>query len=256
MERVAPSFIPEKPTLAFWPGERLEYEVSYLGVPSGHAVMEVVGKTQMKGREVFHVVSTVRSNGFVDLFYRVRDRVETFIDVESQYSHAIKIKQRQGKKKRDRAIDFDQVRHRAVLFKKSKVETFLVPPNVQDALSSLYYFRSQYPLEVGNSTFIPVHASKKNWELEVQILSREEITTPLGTFKTVKAKALSRFEGVFMDKGDVTIWLTDDSRHIPIMIESEIKIGSISILLSSAGDDLVPPTQTKALISQIDSQPL
>ena len=205
--------------------------------------MEVLETTKMKGREAYHIRSTVRSNDFVDLFYPVNDRVETFIDVEEGYSHTLRVKQRQGRKKKDKVIDFDQIRHRAIQIKNNKVETFLVPPRVQDALSSLYYFRTLYPLEVGESVFIDVHASKKNWELEIKVLGREQVTTPLGTFNTVKAKAMVRYEGIFMDKGDVTLWLTDDVRHIPVLIHTDIKIGHITATLS-AGDALVPPIRT------------
>ncbi len=235
--------------IAYGPGERLVYEVSYLGVPAGDAVMEVLGKTEMKGREVLHVLSTVESNKFVSAFYPVKDRIETFIDAKEGYSHSIKIKQRQGKKKRDKVINFDQRRHRATQFKNNKVETFLVPPMVQDSLSALYHFRNQASLEVGQSTFIDVHESNKNWELEIQVLEKEKITTSLGTFNTLKVKALVHYEGLFMDKGDVTLWLTDDVRHIPVLIKTKIKIGSITAVLASSESPIeptVPDFQAKA----------
>lgn len=246
-----PSALPptEPPSFAYAPGERLVYEVSYLGVPAGMAVMEVLGKVESKGRDAFHILSTVQSNDFVSAFYPVKDRIETFIDAEKSYSHAIKIKQRQGSKKRDKIIDFDQIRHRATQVKNNKVETFLIPPMVQDSLSSLYYFRSQQNLEVGTSTFIDVHESDKNWELEVQVLDREEISTALGTFKTVKAKALVRYEGLFMDKGDVTLWLTDDERHIPVLIKTKIKIGSITAVLASSESPGLPNPEYLATLN-------
>jgi len=221
------------PAVSYEPGEQLVYEVSYLGVPAGKAVMEVLEKVELKEREVYHILSTVRSNGFVDFFYPVNDRIETFIDVEGHYSHRIRVNQRQGGKKKDKVIRFDQVRHRAIQIKNNKVKTFLIPPRVQDSLSSLYYFRAQSKMEVGKSTYIDVHESKKNWKLEIKVLGREQITTPLGTFKTIKAKAFVRYEGVFMDKGDVTLWLTDDVRHIPILIHTQIKIGHITATLST-----------------------
>ncbi len=220
--------------IAYGPGERLVYEVSYFGVPAGHAVMEVLGQAERNGRKVLHVLSTVKSNKFVSTFYPVKDRIETFIDAEGGYSHGIKVKQRQGSKRREKVIDFDQRRHRAIQYKNNQVETFLVPPKVQDSLSALYHFRNQSVLKVGDSTFIDVHESDKNWELEIQILGKEEITTVLGTFNTIKAKALVHYEGLFMDKGDVTLWLTDDVRHIPVLIKTKIKIGSITAVLASS----------------------
>ncbi len=221
----------------YQPGERLVYKVTYMGIPAGEAVMAVLDKTEMNGRESFHILSTVESNDFVSFFYPVQDRIESFIDAEALYSHAIKIKQRQGKKRREKVIDFDQVEHRALQTKKDKgglkEEVFDIPPQVQDSLSALYYFRMHQDLVVGQSVYIPVHESDKNWKLEIKVLSRESLKTALGTFDTIKVKALVRYQGVFMDKGDVTLWLTDDEKHIPVHIETKIKIGHIDASLVS-----------------------
>jgi len=213
----------------------LVYEVSYMGILAGEAVMAVLDKKEIKGRESFHIVSTVESNDFVSFFYPVRDRIESFIDAETYYSHSIKIKQRQGRKKREKVIDFDQIRHRALQTKKDKGElkqqAFDIPPEVQDSLSALYYFRMHQDLQVGESVFIPVHESDKNWKLEIKVLAKESLKTALGRFDTLKVKALVRYEGVFMDKGDVTLWVTDDEKHIPLLIETKIKIGHINASL-------------------------
>lgn len=238
----------------FQMGERLVYKVSYMGLPAGEAVMEVSNKMRFKGREAYHIVSTVESNDFISVFYPVKDRVESFVDSEKFYSHYIKINQRQGRKRREKTIDFDQVRHRAIQIKTDKVksevktEVFPIPHQVQDSLSSLYYFRMHQDLEPGKSVFIDVHESKKNWELEIQVLGREELKTSLGTFKAIKVKALVRFEGVFMDKGDVTLWLTDDERHIPLLIRTKIKIGHINAsLIENHTVDVDPLPQNQEL---------
>ncbi len=221
----------------FQMGERLVYRVSYMGIPAGEAVMAVSKKMQFKGREAYHIVSTVESNDFISVFYPVKDRIESFVDTEEFYSHYIKINQQQGRKRREKIIDFDQVRHRAIQIKTDKIksevktEVFSIPPGVHDSLSSLYYFRMHQDLVPGESVFIDVHESNKNWELEIQVLGREELETDLGTFKTIKARALVRYEGVFMDKGDVTLWLTDDERHIPLLIRTKIRIGHINASL-------------------------
>lgn len=217
----------------FGPGERLVYDITYLGAKGGKAVMEVVEKTKMKGRDVYHIVSTAQSNDFISLFYPVDDRIESYMDVEGLYSHYIKVKQHQGKRRREKTIVFDQIQHRAVLHRNDRQEVFEIPPRVHDSLSSLYFFRTKYPLEVGSSVFIDVHESQKNWQLEIRVLGKETVETPVGTFDTIKVQAMVRYEGIFMDRGDVFIWFTDDPKRIPVMMKSKIKIGSIAAVLSS-----------------------
>ncbi|WDT76107.1 MAG: DUF3108 domain-containing protein [Candidatus Manganitrophus sp.] len=218
---------------SFGPGERLTYDITYFGAKAGIAVMEVMEKTKLKGREVYHIVSTAQSNDFVSLFYPVDDRVESYIDVEGFYSHFIKVKQHQGKRRREKVISFDQTQHRAVQFKNNKEKVFEVPPQVQDSLSSLYFFRVKNTIDVGRSVFIDVHESEKNWLLEIRGLARERVTTPVGTFNTIKVQAKVQYEGLFMDKGDVFIWFTEDEKRIPVMMQSKIKIGTITAVLSS-----------------------
>jgi hypothetical protein len=143
------------------------------------------------------------------------------------------VKQRQGKRKREKTIDFDQILHRAIQTKQDKQDIFEIPPKVQDSLSSLYFFRTTPPVEIGGSTYIDVHDSGKNWQLEIRSLAREEVTTPVGKFNTVKVQAFVRYDGLFMEKGDVFIWFTDDHKRIPVMMASKIKIGTITATLSS-----------------------
>ena len=38
-------------------------------------------------------------------------------------------------------------------------------------------------------------------------------------------------EGIFSKTGDLTIWLTDDERRIPLKMQSKISIGSITAAL-------------------------
>ena len=106
-------------------------------------------------------------------------------------------------------------------------ETFTIPDQTQDALSSLYYLRTLDDFTVNKTIIIQVHDGGKNWSVEVQTLGREKVTTPAGEFATIKVRTFPKYEGVFMNKGEIFIWLTDDSRKIPVLMKSTIAIGSI-----------------------------
>ena len=163
----------------------------------------------------------------------MEDRIESIVDASEIYSYRLNVRQRHGRRHVDKEILFDQDKREAILSYKGKQSAFSIPEKVQDSLSSLYFFRTFENLSVGESVFMDVHASKKNWLLEVEILAREEITVPLGTFHTIKTKAKVRFDGVLMDKGDVVIWVTDDERKIPVKIKGKISIGPFTASLTS-----------------------
>ena len=226
----------QNPSRAFGAGERLVYDIAYLGVSAGTGVMEVMAPSQVNGHMAYPVISTAQSNDLVSLFYPVSDRVESYMDVEGLHSHRIDVRQHQGKKRREKVVNFDPVRRVAVQRKNGKEEVFSVPSDVHDALSSLYFFRNQTFPGAGESVFINVHESEKNWKLEIRILGKERVATPVGTFDTVKVQALIRYRGIFLDSGDVFLWMSDDAHHIPVKIVSTIKIGAITATLISRRD--------------------
>ena len=217
----------------FAPGERLVYDLTWFGISVGTGKLEVEAREIFKDKDTYRIVSTARSNSFISKFFPVEDRVESIIDATDIFSYYILINQRHGSRRVKKEIVFDQINREATLMYKGKERTFTIPDRVQDSLSSLYFFRSMDDLRVGQSVFIDVHESKKNWRMEVEILKKEKITVPMGSFDTLKIKAKVRYEGVLMDKGDVYIWVTDDHRKIPVLMKGKVSIGPFTASLSS-----------------------
>jgi len=226
---------------SFFSGERLIYEISWAGLKVGQGTLESEAGEPLNGRDVFRIRSTTRSNKLLSYIFPVRDRIESIMDASGLYPYKITVDQRHGPRKRYKEIQFDQDGHTAMMLFKGKTSRFDVPPQVQDILSCLYYFRTLPVLESGTSVFIDVHESQKNWKLEIRILGRETLKTALGTIPTVKVKAIVLFEGILWDKGDLTLWLTDDARRIPVMMQGKIVIGSITAKLTQVEPQKLAP---------------
>jgi hypothetical protein len=216
----------------FSEGETLVFDISWLGMNVGEASLDIRPDGFLGDRSVLRAVSTARSNDLIAYFFPVEDRIESLIDAEGLYSYSIVVNQRHGFRRVQKRVLFDQDNHRAELLYKGKTRMFQIPERVQDSLSSLYFFRTMEDLPVGQSAYIDVHESKKNWRLEIRILGREEVTVPLGRFKAIKTVARVRYEGVFMDKGDVIIWFSDDELRVPILMKGRVVIGSITATLT------------------------
>ncbi|MBI5750296.1 MAG: DUF3108 domain-containing protein [Nitrospinae bacterium] len=227
------SYAETKP-VPFAVGEKFTFDITWMGISAATATLEVFQKTKYKGKEVYHIVSTARSSKFISTFYPVDDRVETFIDSKEIFSYLLKVRQREGRYKSDKETEFDHVNHKAYYRKVgSKEEVFDIPPKIQDALSCYYYFRTMDNIEVGKSVIIETFESKKTWQLEVQALGREKIKTPAGEFNTILVKPLLKFKGIFINKGDVYLWITDDHRKIPVQMKSKVIIGFFTATLIS-----------------------
>ena len=215
---------------AFGAGERLEVSVGYGIIKAGTAAMEIPEIVRFAGSKCYHIVSTAKSNKFFSVFFKVDDRVESFMDVHELYSHRYDKHLREGKFIADVSMIFDQENHLALY--NDGQDTFSVPDYVQDVLSAFYYVRTQ-DLKVGRSVFVDNHTDKKNYPLEIKVLRKEKIEVPAGTFDCVVVEPILKASGIFKHKGSLTVWLTDDEVKMPVLMKSKVMIGSISTELTS-----------------------
>jgi hypothetical protein len=220
------------PVEAFPVPERLEFEIRYAGIPAGSAVQEVT----RSGHEV-HIVSTAHSASWLKLFFPVDDRVESILAPATPpqlfgpsrlYSERI----REGWTRRQRDALFDRQKLEVVsrdLLKK-KEATHKISPLVHDMLSGFFHVR-MIPLQVGESRFIEIFDCEKSWNTEVQVLRREELSIPLGRFRTIVIRPVLKTPGIFNRTGDMFIWLTDDDLRIPVQMKSKVRLGSVTAIL-------------------------
>ena len=219
---------------AFKPGEKLTYEISWSNiVTAGTAVLEVNEEKLPNGRIACKFIATSRSVGVVDKVYPVNDRVQSIFDPQIMQSLSFNLSESHGKRKRRRGLVFDHAGRTVVsTLNNDPPQSLTIPDPVQDALSSLFYLRTLEDFTNGKIHVIAVHDGGKNWSIEVQTLGREKVKTPAGEFNTIKVKTFPKYEGVFMNKGEIFIWLTDDGRKIPVLMKSTISIGSIMTTLT------------------------
>lgn len=229
----------------FREGERLVYDVTWMGIKAGEASMELRGMVQVDGQPAVHLVTTAQSVPFISKFYRVDDRSESSLALDPMRALRFEKHLREGGYRHDsqtafdhhggiatfRYLDFGPVPkgisrlEEAERYGKYVTQEFPLTPGALDELSVLYYVRS-LPLTAGSTVLATVFASKKNWTLEVKILGRETLDTVLGRRETLVVEPLLKFEGIFQQKGRMTIWMTDDAERIPVLMKSEVKIGS------------------------------
>jgi hypothetical protein len=213
--------------VAFGVGERLEFDINYGFINAGTASMEVARLIDYQGRPCYQLVTRANSNSFFSTFYPVDDRVESIFDAVGLFSWRFEKNLREGSYRSDRMYAFDQHGHRTVY----KDDTIEVAPWVQDALSVLYFVRTQ-DLEVGRSVYVDNFTDGENYKLEVRVLKKENITVEAGNFDCIVVEPLTKSVGVFKHEGRLTVWLTDDRVKMPVLMKSKILVGSITAELT------------------------
>ena len=214
--------------LPFKPGERLIYDVSWMGILGGEGVLSIAEEIDYRGRRVYVIKSVARSIGFVRNLYRVDDSTKSFFDVNEFVSHRVEISISEGNYRKKKVIEFDQERGLASYSVNDKEpEIFEIDPKSQDSFSALYAIRAMgAKLNVGKSLFIPVFEDRKKYTLKVDVLRRERLSLPQGMVDTVVLEPRLKTEGIFQRRGKMTLWLTDDETLAPVVVRSKVMIGS------------------------------
>lgn len=213
--------------IAFGVGERLQFNINYGFINAGTATLEVNRLIEYESRPSYQIISRAQSNSFFSTFFRVDDRIESIIDAVGIFSWRFEKNLREGNYRADRQYSFDQRRHFTVY----KEDTIEVEPYVQDALSSLYFTRTQ-PLEVGKSIFVPVFVDGRKMDMEVKVYRTERVTVAAGTFDCLVVEPMTSSVGVFKNEGRLTVWLTNDRLRMPVLMKSKVLVGSISAELT------------------------
>lgn len=209
-------------------GEKMLYSIEYAGINAGYAYLRVDGElTWAGGRKAYHLVNETWSNPTFSTFYRVHDRVESFVDYEYLYTLRFQKNIREGKYRHQETVEFDQENHRAHYSTGQVIE---MTPESRDILISLFWARL-FPLEVGKSLYIDNHTDKKNYPLEVKVYKKETLKTIFGKVECLLVEPVLRTPGLFEHKGRLWVWLTNDQRRIPVLMKSKIIIGSINAVL-------------------------
>jgi len=212
--------------VGFGEGEKLVFSVQYGIVSAGDASLEIRNIANLDGSACYRIVSNARTNDVFSVFFKVRDRFESYLDTTHLYSLRYEKHVREGKFKRDEAVDFDQRRHMAI-YKDKEVP---IAPRTQDVLSAMYYIRT-LPLEVGHSISVANHTDGKNYPLIIKVLREETVTVDAGTFDCIVVEPVLRGPAIFTQKGRLTVWLTNDRYKMPVLMKSKIVIGSVAAVL-------------------------
>ena len=213
---------------AFQVGEKLTYMVKWKGMAGGTAVMQVNKIVKISGRDAYYVTLSTRSSRFFDVFYKIRDVIESYIDREGIFTWKQRKKLRGGNYRSNKETIYDQEKHRA-LYEGKNID---IPFYVQDSLSSVYYLRTQ-DLRKGDSLIIDTNDDGKNYSAEVKVLGIEKVVTPSGKYEALKMEVIWKRKGKIHTESS-QIWLNNDERKIPVKIERQEKMGKITMLLKEA----------------------
>jgi len=222
---------------AFVRGEKLTFRVAFNSaltgsITGGKATLEVKDENKIfNNRSTYHVVGDGKTTGFIELFYKVHDRFESYFDQDALIARQFVRRTRENNYKKDDLVVFRQDDLLAV----SLTKIVKVPANIQDVISVFYYARTLdiTNLEPGGIIHIPFFLDDSVYNSKVIFKGRETVKTKLGNFRCIAFRPMVATGYAFDDPYPITIWLTDDANRMPILIESEQSVGRARVELTS-----------------------
>lgn len=239
---VAPVAVPPtRVVVPFAAGERADYQVKYGPFSVGRGTMDVVGLDTIRGRETWHILFRVR--GGVPGF-RVDDRMESWMDTQTLASLRFRQEMNEGSHERERNFEIypDSVFQEDTRDPQETVEFPL------DDGSFLYFIRT-IPLEVGKEYVFDRYFRPDRNPVRIQVLRKERVRVPAGTFETIVVRPIIKARGVFSENGHAEVWLTDDDKRLMVQMKSQLKFGSLNLYLRSFTPGK-PPSDSTALAKQ------
>ncbi len=216
---------------AFREGEKLTFDVKYGFVHAGVATMSIPQTKRISGRDAYHILFEVSSVPSFDWVFKVRDRYETYVDVQGIFPWRFEQHVREGKYSRDFSAFFD---HRKGKAKTSDGE-YSIPRYVNDIMSAFYYARTidYSKMKPGDKVKLYNFYKDKVYDLDVRYLGKERIKVSAGTFDCIMVEPLVQEGGLFKSEGNIIIWLTNDDIKMPVKVKTKIVIGSIDAELTA-----------------------
>jgi hypothetical protein len=219
-------------------GEKLTFSLGWGFITAGSATLEV--KPIADGKTEFLTFAT--GNKTINRIYPVNDTVYTRVRNKGLMTEVFRKRLHEGTFHNTSVIRFDRKGEKAWLSDtvftdmktrktKRSADTAVAIQGMEHSIMSAFYYVRTMPLTVGDTSRFSAVSGKKRYELKVLVHGKEKVESVLGKVQCIKVEPVLDGDGIFVSKGRIFIWLTDDDRRIPVLMECEIALGSIKAKL-------------------------
>jgi ribosomal protein S17E len=222
---------PPRPGFSFPQKQTLTYSVDWRVFPAGTAVLHF---EQVEDRE--KVTASADTSGAINLLFHVSDHFQSTFDRNKGCTYEFNKQTVEGRRQVSSTLKLDYASNKSILDEKNLVTGQTkhveepIPGCLTDLLTGIYYAASQ-PMVVGRSFPLPVVDAMHTVLVTMKVEGREEVKTPMGTFKTIRVQPTAD-AGVVKNRGNIWIWYTDDERHLPVQMRARLFWGTITFRLS------------------------
>ena len=226
---------------AFDIGEKLTYKLYYKSAITGSVTAGVMTSEVLKpsagnsNKSTLHFRLKGKTKGAFRWFFAANDEYQSYVDKSSMLPFFYTERIKEGGYTCSKDVTFKQNIGliNTLNNKNDDKRTYNTNYNVQDLLSSFYYMRNWDYSKIESNTkyHINMFMDDSVYQIEFEYFGNEVIKTSLGGINCMVLKPKVLKGGVFADETPLTIYVSADDNHLPIMAESKLTIGKARIEL-------------------------
>jgi len=225
---------PPPETLWFEVGEEVIYDIFWGFIKVGHSHVTTEWVDHDDGRRLIRIRFESRSNSVIATIYPVEDTQEVLIDPSTFLPVMYSKQSRQGSKQYHEVTRFDHqagVAFWESLLKGTKIEV-PIAGDTRDLVSLMYLIRTM-DHEPGSQIQTRVFTEEKIYDLFVKIVRKEKVDLDrYGDVGSMLFEPEAAFDGLFVRKGKILMWVSDDDRKLCTKITARVPVANISFELA------------------------
>ena len=233
-------------------GEKLTYQILWGPFVAGHATLEVTGIDKVDGKYCYHLVGQAHTTGLVDMLYPVKSQVDSWLDTNELFTRRFQQNRLEGKRRTATDSHYDYVSNQLVTTNlvNGKSKTTALTNAVQDVLSAFFYVRTK-DLQLNVDQGFPINLAGDYHDVQVRPDERKKLYfRPTGELSALHIEPKPTFSMVAANGGRMWFWVSDDVRKLPLLLVSEIKLGSLKLVLT--GIQSTPMLEKQTFASHIN----
>ena len=207
-------------------GEKLTYTAKLGMISLGWGTLEVAAKDSIRGDETFRFKFRLQGR---NLFYSLDDVLESWVGTADFISRRFVQDFMENDKPKHRTYEIyaDSGFFREI----GKEKTEATPSDPLDDAAFFYFVRIT-PLAVGEKYAYPRYFRKDKNPVTIEVTKSEKMDLPDGSkVNCLVLHPVIDTQGMFSKRSDTRLWVTDDSRRIPVQIRTKFPFGTITLRL-------------------------
>ncbi len=220
------------PAVPFPVGERLSFKAKYGIFSVGNATMEVIGIDTVHNVETVHIRFRITGGA---LWYHLDQTIESWVgryDFRSRRFSSV-----QDERDTHREHRYEIFPDSGFYREEGRDTTFATVLEPLDDAAFLYWIRT-VPLEIGKRYEYARYFRPDRNPVIIEVLGRERVSVAGKKWQALVVRPkIPQGRGIFAEKSETHIWLSDDPQRIVLAIQSNFSFGQVTLKLK---DYVVP----------------